>query len=99
MNNIIKKGYTMKKILLATAFILVLGLGANAQGGKSDGFFGNWDNGVDRDVENPFEIGGINVPSGQAPGDFTGNEPAPLGSGLLILTALGAGYAVSRKRE
>ncbi len=88
----------MKKILLAIAFILVIGLGANAQGGKSDGFFGNWDNGLDRGDE-PFVISGINVPSGQAPGDFTGNEPAPLGSGLLILTALGAGYAVSRKRE
>lgn len=87
----------MKKILLATAFILVLGLGANAQGSKSDGFFGNWDNSSTR-RNDPFDVS-ISVPSGQAPGGFENNVDAPLGSGLLILTVLGAGYAVSRKRE
>ncbi len=98
MNNLIKKGNTMKKILLATAFILVLGLGANAQDSKSDSFFGNWDNSSTRGSD-PFDVS-ISVPSGQAPGGYDNNVDAPLGSGLLILTALGAGYAVvSRKRE
>ena len=82
----------MKKILLATAFILVLGLGANAQGSKSDSFFGNWNNepyrtGESLDIENPSGHG------------LTTDFETPLGSGLLILTALGAGYAALRKRE
>ena len=97
MNNLIKKGNTMKKILLATAFILVLALGANAQDSKSDSFFGNWDN-ISTRGSDPFDVS-ISVPSGQAPGGYDNNVDAPLGSGLLILTVLGAGYAVSRKRE
>ena len=81
----------MKKILLATALVLAMGLGANAQ---RDGFFNDWDdvsNGLDRDL---FEMPSL-------PGDHSlpGDVSAPLGSGLLILTALGAGYALTRKRE
>lgn len=32
-------------------------------------------------------------------GESYGDQPAPLGSGLLVLTALGAGYAVLRKKS
>ena len=86
----------MKKILLATAFIIMIGLFANAQG--RDGFFSTYDNGYGNRgdaMEDPnsfihFPNQGINE---------TGNEGAPLGSGLLVLTALGAGYAVYRKRR
>lgn len=95
MNNIIKKGYTMKKILLATAFILVLGLGANAQSG-TDGFFGNWNNDGNRGDSPQFPV----IPSSETVGGIQGDQSgAPLGSGLLILTALGAGYVVARKRK
>ncbi len=86
----------MKKILFAIAIVLTIGLTANAQG--RDGFFGNWDDGYNNyRGSDP----GINLPSGYAMSENpTSNDPsAPLGSGLLILTALGAGYAVSRKRE
>ena len=79
----------MKKIIFAIAIVLTFGLTANAQG--RDGFFSNYDNGFDgRGTDMPAlpntEIGN------------TGNVSAPLGSGLLILTALGAGYAVARKK-
>ena len=87
----------MKKILLATAFIMMIGLFANAQG--RDGFFSSYDNGYGNrasgDMEDPNSL--IHFP-GQGINE-TGNEPAPLGSGLLVLTALGAGYAVARKRK
>ena len=81
----------MKKILLATAFIMMMVFGANAQG--RDGFFSNYDNGYGTrlgeslDIENPGGHG------------LTTNQDTPLGSGLLVLTALGAGYAVARKRK
>ena len=79
----------MKKILFAIAFIMVLGFGANAQ---SDSFFksdnGNAGNG------NREEFG-MALPSHGA----TDDQQAPLGSGMLILTAMGAGYAIARRRK
>ena len=83
----------MKKILFAIAIVLTFGLTANAQ---SDGFFRNYDNGCgDRTGSND-----IYAPDHGTTGHVPGNgEEAPLGSGLLVLTALGAGYAVARKRR
>ncbi len=82
----------MKKILFAIAIVLTICLTANAQG--RDGFFSNWNNGYDNRTgdDRPTVLGG-------ELGGLQGNQDAPLGSGLLILTALGAGYAISRKRE
>ena len=84
----------MKKILFTIALTITLGLTATAQ---NDGFFNNWndfDNGLDRTgIGN--EIGFV-LPASHGNGLDT--PSAPLGSGLLILTALGAGYAVARKR-
>ena len=87
----------MKKIILTLAVVLMLGFGAVAQ----DGFFRS-DNGgyVDRSGEGsgisdvtPNLVGG-------AVGGSDSNEPAaPLGSGLLVLTALGAGYALTKKSK
>ena len=79
----------MKKILLAAALVIAMGLGANAQ---RDSFFNDWDdigNGLDRDPEFPA------LPSSHGIYD---DITAPLGSGLLVLTALGGAYLL-RKRE
>ena len=87
----------MKKILLAIALVLAIGLGANAQ--RGDGFFNNWNdvgNGLDKfdDFDN-----GLRGDGPVTPGHGGGDQPAPLGSGLLVLTALGAGYAVARRKR
>ena len=79
----------MKKLLFATALIIMMGLTSNAQ---NDGFFNSYNNddiyrGLDDNLVLPNAHG-------------TGNDyNAPLGSGLLILTALGAGYAVKCRRK
>lgn len=78
----------MKKIFLTIAIILGFTAGAMAQ---SDGFFNNWKDFDNREDE--FEM-----PSLPAHGLY-GDQDAPLGGGLLILTALGAGYAALRKRR
>ena len=80
----------MKKIIFAIAIMMMLGLSASAQRGM-DGFF-NYDNGLDnRGGELPgLPTTGIGT---------TGNATAPLGSGLLVLTALGAGYALRRRKR
>ena len=80
----------MKKIILALAIVLSVSLTANAQ---RDGFFNDWDdygNGLDRTE--------IDMPALPTHG-LDQNQNAPLGSGLLVLTALGAGYAMLKKRE
>ena len=80
----------MKKILLATALVIALGFGANAQ---RDSFFNDWEdigNGLDRDA--------ITMPGLPGSHGLDTNESAPLGSGLLVLTALGGAYLL-RKRE
>ena len=78
----------MKKTLLTIAITLGLAFGATAQ---SDGFF-NYSMGDGSRDENQ------DLPT-LPQGGQTGDQPAPLGTGLLILTALGAGYAVAKKRE
>ncbi|MBO7074100.1 MAG: hypothetical protein J6W12_04250 [Bacteroidales bacterium] len=82
----------MKKILFAIAIIMMLGMTANAQ---RDGFFGTYDNyGGDRETYQDLA-----APNHGNGGYASGNGDAPLGTGLFILTALGAGYAVARKKR
>ena len=82
----------MKKIIFAIAIVLTIGFSASAQ---SDGFFRGGDGGGNR-----TDISGTTpaLPQGGV-GVRNDDQPAPLGSGLLVLTALGAGYAFSRKRN
>ena len=83
----------MKKIIFAIAIVMTMGLCANAQ---SDGFF-KWndaDNEMNREISNSGDPFALPVYHGA-----DNNPNAPLGSGLLVLTALGAGYAVARKRK
>ena len=84
----------MKKILLTIALTIILGFGANAQYlGMSDAFFNDWTQ-SDR-----LDIGGFSfvLPANHGFGEDT--PSAPLGSGLIILSALGAGYALKKKHE
>lgn len=84
----------MKKILFAIAIVLTIGLTANAQG-KNDAFVTDWGT-ANNDAWRDALI--LTLPSGGL-GNIDGDVPAPLGSGLLFLSALGVGYAVSRKRK
>ena len=85
----------MKKIFFAIAIVLTLGLTANAQN-KHDAFVSNWDNSNRSWGDDVFLD--LVLPSG-ALGDDSNQPGAPLGSGLLVLTALGAGYAVAQRRR
>jgi hypothetical protein len=82
----------MKKIIFAIAIVLTIGLAANAQG--NDDFFRSWDNNDNND-RGP----GIMMPGSESFGQGTNQPGAPLGTGLLIMTALGAGYAVAKRRK
>ena len=81
----------MKKIFLTIAIVFMVSFGAKAQ---SDGFFrdGGIDNYSGR-TESPTPI----VPTGQV--GTIQDTNAPIGEGLLILTAMGAGYAIMRRKK
>ena len=81
----------MKKILFAIALVLAMGFGAKAQIGLTDAFFNDW---AQSDMMRDLTL--INLPTDHG---MTGDVSAPLGSGLLVLTALGAGYAVARRKR
>ena len=81
----------MKKLLFATALIITMGLTSNAQ---NDGFF-NWNNNYDADER----LTGMELILPNGHGDINDHNAVPVGSGLLILTALGAGYAVKCRRK
>lgn len=84
----------MKKIVFAIAIVLTFGLTANAQG--RDGFFNDWGN---NDYNRSIDYNVFPAVLGGELGNLQGNQDAPLGTGLLVLTALGAGYAVARKKR
>ena len=83
----------MKKILLVLAIVFTMCFGVKAQHGNSDAFFNNWESDNRTGEENAFSMG--------LPGDhgLTADSYAPLGSGLLILSALGGGYLIAKKRK
>ena len=82
----------MKKILFAIAIIMTMGFAANAQ---SDTFF-KWTDGDNEIYRGDADNYIFTLPN--AHGNET-DEQAPLGSGILVLTALGAGYVAVRKKR
>ena len=88
-----KKITKIKAMLLALMMLLGLIAPMTATAQKSDGFFksgnDNYQNRATTGIDDNTSNGGIQ------------NDPfgAPLGSGLLILTVVGVGYAVAKRRR
>lgn len=81
----------MKNIIFALSLVLTMAFSANAQ---MDGFFRNSESGIRSTPGTDEPI----IPHG-AVGSIKDQDAAPLGSGLLVLTALGAGYAWKRREK
>ena len=84
----------MKKIIFALALVMTMNFCANAQ---TDGFF-NWNYNIENsdryiDVDNSIYF---SLPAAHG---YENDTNAPLGSGLLILTVLGVGYTIKKKRS
>ena len=86
----------MKSLIYTFFLAFLIVLGASAQ---SDDFFKSSKNDdySDRGTPDPGLVM-PNLPGGGV-GAYNTDQGAPLGSGLLVLTALGAGYAAFRKRK
>ncbi len=84
---------TLKALVLSLAMAIGMLLPATMQA-QTDGFFrGGNDNYENR--------GDVTIPGNDESGisNYGIGETVPLGSGLLILTAVGAGYAISRRKR
>ena len=82
----------MKKIYLV--LVLTLSMSFNVFAQYSDSFFNN----VDNDPYNRLSDNTLlNLPQNTI--GTPNNESAPLGNGLLILTAIGLGYAIKKRKK
>ena len=81
----------MKKILFAIAFVMMMVI-ANAQ---SDGWFRSNDGDF---MDRPTEPSDPTIALPTAHG-YNEDQTTPLGSGLIILGALGAGYAIAKRKR
>ena len=89
----------MKKIILAIALFVALGLSANAQ---SDGFFSSsytYDENRNAPDANGWEL--FNMPSIIGHGyEYDQNaDPAPIDSGLLLLGGMALAYGMRKKKD
>ena len=89
----------MKKLIMTTAIVLGLAMTTFAQGGSMFHRENSRDNGnaVYESKGNYFRTDPI-TPGLPIHGQ-TSNQDAPLGSGIALLTALGAAYLVGKKRR
>ena len=88
----------MKKLALTIAVVFGMALGAHADGPENQG--GLFQRGVLPEDEYDMNgtKGGVLLPLFPMHGEDA-NQPAPLGTGLVVLTALGAAYLVGKKRK
>ena len=85
----------MKRIFVTMILMLMFVGITQAQISKNDNLFTDWE-----DVGNGLDKGGgIELPPVPGGHGMGGDVPVPLGSGLFILTALGAGYAIKKCRD
>ena len=93
----------MKKLIMTTAIVLGLAMTTFAQGGSMFHRENSGDNGnavyQDRSYFSKAGNGSLlSTPGLPGHGENT-NQNAPIGSGIALLTALGAAYLVGKKRR
>ena len=96
-----KKINNLKVLVLSLAMALCM-LSPTTTTAQSDGFFRDAGEYSNRDGAYSLnnQTFGSDVNGGYNLNNQTfGQDPAPLGSGLLILTAVGAGYAAVRRKR
>lgn len=87
----------MKKYILTIILAVGFGIGLNAQNQSSysDGFFSS--NYSEYREDNDFGI--MPILPGHTTTSDQDADPAPIGSGLLLLAGMGLGYAIKKRRN
>ena len=79
----------MRKVLVFIILLASLSLSA-----QDDNFFNRWD-----EIGNGLDKASVEMPAMPGGHGEHGDINMPLGSGLIILTALGAGYAIKKSKR
>ena len=82
----------MKKLALTIAIVLGLSMTTFADGG------GLFQRGNTPQGQNSNREGGVTTPGLPGHGE-PGDQPAPLGSGIAVLAALGGAYLIGKRRK
>ena len=85
----------MKKLALTIAIVLGLGLTSFAEGNQGGGLF---QRGAAKEMSNR-ETGNSPMLPNLPTHHQTGNQDAPLGSGIALLLGFGGAYLVTKKRR
>ena len=85
----------MKKLALTLA--IVLGLSMTTFAGPNDG--GLFQRGATEESNEMYNRGGGLMFPGLPGHGETDDQPAPLGTGIAVLTALGAAYLIGKRRK
>ena len=85
----------MKKLFLTAAIVLALGMTSFAN--PNDG--GLFQRGATEESNEMYNRGGSLMFPGLPGHGETDDQPAPLGTGIAVLTALGAAYLIGKKRR
>ena len=92
----------MKKSIITLTILLGISLSSFADGGLfnrgNNARYGQASGYTYFNAKDPSERVGLMTPALPGHGS-NNNEPAPLGSGIVLLTALGAAYMVAKKRR
>ena len=83
----------LQVLLLSLLLLLGIIVPTTASAQRNDGFFKKYNDNYENRTE------GIDINDGGGIGHYGIGETVPLTSGLLIVTALGAGYAISRRKR
>ena len=85
----------MKKLTITIALVIGLGMSSFADGNQGGGLF---QRGSETEENSSYDRGSILTPGIPGHGGNQ-NQNAPLGTGIALLTALGAAYLVGKKRK
>ena len=88
-----KKTTKIKAVLLSMLMLFGIIAPTTVSAQRSDGFFRNYNDNYENRTE------GISINDEGGIGHYGIGETVPLTSGLLIFTAIGAGYAMAKRRR
>ena len=86
----------MKKLIITTAIVLGLSMTTFAEGNQGGGLFHR---GAVPEKSGDSESMGALLPEYHGMTEHQDADPAPLGSGIAVLTLLGGAYLVGRRRR
>lgn len=85
--------------LIVLIMMTILPCRLNAQFGRSDGFFSGYNDDIYGGTRDIYTINSLDDSGHNGITNQTFGQELPLGSGLVVMVAAGAGYAIIKRRK